>query len=54
MNWKKIYLDLFNNTPKKNRKTISQINTIKSNAKLLTSIYGNEVFSNLRKEFNNL
>lgn len=37
--WKLIFQIIWNNTPKKKRTTISQINSIKSQAKIYTSLY---------------
>lgn len=38
--WKVTYVNMFNSTPRKLRKTIDQINKIRSHAKLMTSIFG--------------
>ena len=38
-NWKLRFEILWNNTPKKKRRTISQINNIKSQAKLYTALW---------------
>lgn len=37
--WKKMYLELFNNSPKKHRRTASQIRNIKSQAKIYVEMY---------------
>ena len=38
-NWKLRFEIFWNNTPKKKRRTISQINNIKSQAKLYTALW---------------
>lgn len=37
--WKATFVMMFNNTPKKHRKTIAQINNIKSLAKLHAALW---------------
>ena len=38
-NWKSNFTVIFNNTPKKLRRNISQINNIKSQAKIYVDLY---------------
>ena len=38
-NWKQVYQTIFDNTPKKFRRTKSQLTTIKSQAKIYIALY---------------